>query len=83
MVDYQPAVAYAKRLDQVYPILTTPKKCMNLHCDKRPSCYTDYQPHYEQGYNLSNLVVGNRSWTYIDGKNKTPAKLAYQREVHS
>ena len=48
--------------------MPTPKKCMNLHCDKRPICHTDYKPHYTEGFNLSGLIVGNRSWTYDEGK---------------
>lgn len=55
---------YSEKLEEIYPVFKTPKKCMNLHCDKRPICYTDFRPHYPKNLTLSELIVGNTSWVY-------------------
>lgn len=55
-------------LDKLQPPLPPSKRCgANYHCDLRPSCHTDFQPHYSN-FTLSKLVVGKTNWTYEPGK---------------
>lgn len=41
---------------------------MQYHCDQRPTCYTNFGPHYQAGQKLKDIVVGNTNWTVEDGK---------------
>ena len=57
---------YAARLAALQPAdaaPSPPKHCRDLHCDRRPLCYTDYRPHYTDR-TLSSLVLGASNWTY-------------------
>lgn len=56
---------YDAKLSELQPPLPMPKKCENhnLHCAARPTCYTNFMPHYPSNMTLSELVVGYTNWT--------------------
>ena len=56
------------KLDALQPALPAPKKCQNLHCEAKPTCYTDFKPHYSPNLRLKDIVVGRTNWTYEAGK---------------
>ena len=39
---------YLPTIEKLQPPMPPPKKCQNYHCDKRPMCYTDYEPHFSK-----------------------------------
>ena len=45
--------------------LPEPKYCDTdkLHCSHRPTCYTNYKPHYSLNKTLSEIIIGNSTWT--------------------
>eukprot|EP01038_Epipyxis_sp_PR26KG_P007904 gene7904-10729_t len=55
---------YYEKLHNLQHPLPHPKRCNNLHCEKKPLCYTDFRPHYSINMNLSELVVGKTKWFY-------------------
>ncbi|NCY08186.1 MAG: hypothetical protein EBX30_13465, partial [Betaproteobacteria bacterium] len=50
------------KLDALQPALPAPKKCQNLHCEAKPTCYTDFKPHYSPNLRLKDIVVGRTNW---------------------
>ena len=59
---------YENFLTDLTPPLPNPKKCAYpYHCELRPLCFTDYQPHYSANLTLTELVVGPTQWEYDDG----------------
>ena len=55
------------KLDALQPPLPPPKKCQTSHCEARPTCYTDFKPHYSANMTLRELVVGTTAWTFEPG----------------
>ena len=55
---------YKAKLGILQPPLPKPSKCQKLMCDVRPTCYTDFRPHYEESLKLSKIIVGKTNWTY-------------------
>ena len=55
---------YDEKLKALQPSFPGPKRCQSYHCEERPLCYTDFKPHYNPKYTLSELVVGKTEWTY-------------------
>jgi hypothetical protein len=55
---------YKDALDKLQPPMPAPRKCQSYHCDARPMCYTNFEPHYSKNMTLSELVVGNTTWEY-------------------
>ena len=45
-----------------------PKFCKNYRCEKRPTCFTDYMPHFPTNMTLKELIVGPTQWVYDDCK---------------
>jgi hypothetical protein len=43
------------------------KYCGSINCDSRPTCFTDFAPHFPSNMTLSELLVGTTKWTYEDG----------------
>jgi hypothetical protein len=60
---------YADFLRDLTPALPNPKKCAwPYHCEQRPLCFTDYQPHFSKNMTLTELVVGTTKWEYDAGE---------------
>ena len=55
---------YETKLNAFKVPLPPPRYCGNLHCDKKPVCFTDFRPHYSQNLTLSELVVSETKWLY-------------------
>jgi hypothetical protein len=49
--------------------LPHPKKCSNpLHCERRPQCFTNYEPLFEPSMALAAISVGTTGWKYAPGE---------------
>jgi hypothetical protein len=52
--------------------LPHPKKCSNpLHCERRPQCFTNYEPLFEPSMALAAISVGSTGWKYAPGECRT------------
>ena len=60
---------YEQKLATLQRPMPSPKKCHRYHCESKPKCYTNYMPHFNKNYLLSDLIVGKTNWSYSGGGN--------------
>lgn len=48
-----------------------PKFCKNYRCEHRPTCFTDFKPHFATNMTLSELIIGSNQW--INDDNEYPS----------
>lgn len=62
-------IEYQAILDELQPPMTeTILHCHN-ECETKPTCWTNYEPHYNDKYFLDELVVGtHEGWSKHSGK---------------
>ena len=61
----------AKLKSLQHPIPVKPLRC-GPDCDRRPECFTNYEPHYNAKQKLSELVVGSHpGWLYLEKSGST------------
>ena len=60
---------YNQKLAALQTPMPPPRKCHQYHCDSKPMCYTNYMPHFNEKYLLSDIVVGVTNWSYAGGGN--------------
>merc|ERR1711871_742139 len=60
---------YKQKLAVLQKPMPPPKKCHRYHCDSKPKCFTNYMPHFNENYLLSDIIVGKTNWSYAGGGN--------------
>jgi len=60
------ADTYKAKVDELMPPMGLPKYCGNYHCADKPTCFTNFYPHFPTNMTLTELVVGRNEWR-MDG----------------
>ena len=56
-------VKYEAHLSKIQGPLPPAKTCTAVSfCDQKPTCYTDFTPHFNKQYTLTELIVGKNEW---------------------
>ena len=59
---------YKAKLAELQPDMPHPKHCLGLNCQFKPTCYTDYMPHYTPSLTLNNTFLKPINWTLQDAE---------------
>lgn len=62
-------VEYTEKFSDALGPLPEPISCDNdlLHCKHRPTCYTNYAPHFSVNKTLDEVIVGKSTWVELGG----------------
>lgn len=58
---------YSAALDKLQPPLPSTARCSHYHCLSRPTCFTDFMPHYASNMTIEQITVGRTKWSKHEG----------------